>query len=205
MRPRVLTVPAWRAVSARRASGRWLRRAAVERRGTPGGRILRGMPRDVAPPEIVALAEARAAARRARDWTTADDLLAEIQAAGWRVVDSGTMYDLARVAPPDVVEGDVVRYGSSLSVPTRFDEAPAGVASVILVATDWPDDLARAMRARRGTRTGCHAGRRGCERPIGGPGRRPRRPGCPGTVMPPPPQRESRSCGRRPGWAGPRP
>ncbi len=57
------------------------------------------MPRDVAPPEIVALAEARAAARRARDWTTADDLLAEIQAAGWRVVDSGTMYDLARWRP----------------------------------------------------------------------------------------------------------
>ncbi len=105
------------------------------------------MPPDVAPPEIVALAEARAAARRARDWATADDLLAEILAAGWRVVDSGTMYDLARVAPPDVVEGDVVRHGSSLSVPTRFDEAPAGVASVILVATDWPDDLARAMRA----------------------------------------------------------
>jgi cysteinyl-tRNA synthetase len=105
------------------------------------------MPRDAAPPEIVALAEARAAARRARDWTTADNLLAEIQAGGWRVVDSGTMYDLARMAPPDVVEGDVVRYGSSLSVPTRCDEAPAGVASVILVATDWPDDLARAMRA----------------------------------------------------------
>ncbi len=105
------------------------------------------MPRDIAPPEIVALAEARAAARRARDWTTADNLLAEIQAAGWRVVDSGTMYDLARMAPPDVVEGDVVRYGSSLSVPTRFDEAPTGVASVILVATDWPDDLARAMGA----------------------------------------------------------
>jgi cysteinyl-tRNA synthetase len=105
------------------------------------------MPRDVAPPEIVALADARAAARRALDWTTADALLAEIQAGGWRVVDSGTMYDLARMAPPDVVEGDVIRYGSSLSVPTRFDEAVAGVASVILVATDWPDDLARAIRA----------------------------------------------------------
>lgn len=104
------------------------------------------MPRDIAPPEIIALADARAAARRARDWANADDLRAEIEAAGWKVVDSGSMYDLERLAPPDVTEGDIVRYGSSASIPTRFDEAPAGVASVVLVATDWPDDLARTMR-----------------------------------------------------------
>jgi hypothetical protein len=103
--------------------------------------------RDVAPPEIIALAEGRAVARRASDWTSADRLLAEIAAAGWRVVDSGTMYDLVRLAPPDVIEDDVVRYGSSLSVPARFEEPAAGVASVVLVATDWPDDLARAVRA----------------------------------------------------------
>ena len=105
------------------------------------------MSHDVAPPEIIALAEARAAARRARDWASADDLLGEIDASGWKVVDSGTMYDLERVAPPDVTDGDVVRYGSSLSVPARFDERPVGVASVVLVATDWPDDLARTLHA----------------------------------------------------------
>jgi hypothetical protein len=105
------------------------------------------MPRDIAPPEIIALAEARAADRRARDWTSADDLRAEIEAAGWKVVDSGTMYDLERLAPADVLEGDIVRYGSSSSVPSRLDEPPTGQASVVLVATDWPDDLARTMRA----------------------------------------------------------
>ena len=57
------------------------------------------------------------------------------------------MYDLERAAPPDVAEGDAVRYGSSASVPSRLDEPPTGVASVVLVATDWPDDLARAVRA----------------------------------------------------------
>ena len=107
------------------------------------------MARDAAPPEIIALAESRAAARRARDWRSADDLLAEIEAAGWKVVDSGTMYDLERLAPPDVVEGDVVRHGSSRSVPSRLDEPPAGVASVVLVATDWADDVARAVQALR--------------------------------------------------------
>jgi hypothetical protein len=105
------------------------------------------MPRDLAPPEIIALAEARAEARRSRNWARADSLLAAIAAAGWRVVDSGTMYDLERLAPPDVTEGGVVRYGSSASVPTRLGEPPAGVASVVLVATDWPDDLDRALRA----------------------------------------------------------
>jgi cysteinyl-tRNA synthetase len=105
------------------------------------------MSRDHAPDEITALADARADARRARDWTRADALLTQIAAAGWRVVDSGTMYDLVRAAAPDVADGEVVRYGASTSVPSRIGEAPVGVASVVLVATDWPDDLARAHRA----------------------------------------------------------
>jgi hypothetical protein len=105
------------------------------------------MPRDNAPAEIIALADARASARRSRDWATADDLLAQLELVGWKVIDSGTMYDLERVAPPDVTEGEIVRYGSSLSVPSRLDEAPVGVASVVMVATDWSDDLARTLRA----------------------------------------------------------
>jgi hypothetical protein len=99
------------------------------------------------PPEIAELAEARAIARRARDWPTADDLRARIEAAGWSVVDAGTLYTLAPSAPPDLAEAGIVRYGASRSVPSRLDEAPVGLASVILVATEWPDDLARALRA----------------------------------------------------------
>ncbi len=121
-------------------------RPAAERRAMPRWPYPRSMSRDVAPPEIIALAEARAEACCDRDWIRADDLLAEIDAAGWKVVDGGTMYDLERLAPPDVVEGDLVRYGASSSVPSRLDEAPTGAASVILVATDWPDDLVRALR-----------------------------------------------------------
>ena len=106
------------------------------------------MPRDdEAPAEIIALADARADARRARDWSAADALLDRILAAGWKVGDSGTMYDLERAAAPDVALGAVVRYGSSASVPSRLDETPVGVASVVMVATDWPDDIARTLRA----------------------------------------------------------
>jgi hypothetical protein len=105
------------------------------------------MSREPAPADLIALAEARAAARRARDWATADELKARIEADGWKVVDSGTMYDLVRAAPPDVEDDGIVRYGASASVPSRLDEPPVGVATVVLVATDWPDDLARTLRA----------------------------------------------------------
>jgi cysteinyl-tRNA synthetase len=106
------------------------------------------MPRnDTAPQELVNLADARAVARRARDWPTADRLRGEIEAAGWKVIDAGTLYSLERAGPPDVAEGGVVRYGASMSVPSRLEDAPVGVATVVMVATDWPDDLARALRA----------------------------------------------------------
>jgi cysteinyl-tRNA synthetase len=108
------------------------------------------MPDDEVPADIRELADARAAARRARDWATADGLRARIEAAGWKVRDAGTLYDLERAAPPDVEAGGVVRYGSSASVPSRLDDAPVGLATVVMVATDWPGDLARALRALTG-------------------------------------------------------
>lgn len=105
------------------------------------------MPSEQAPQHVFDLAEARAVARRARDWPTADRLREEIEATGWKVIDVGTLYSLERAAAPDVADGAVTRYGSSASVPSRLDEAPVGVATVVMAATDWPDDLARALRA----------------------------------------------------------
>ena len=109
------------------------------------------MAHDPAPDDIVQLADARAAARRTRDWSTADELLGRIEAAGWKVIDVGTLYDLVRAAPPDVLDGETIRYGSSTSVPSRLDEPAAGAASVVLIATDWPDDLARTVGALAAT------------------------------------------------------
>ncbi len=104
------------------------------------------MPRDVAPQPVIDLAEARAAARRAQDWALADRLKADIEDAGWKVIDAGTMYDLERAAAADVSVDGTIRHGSSATVPSRLDEAPVGTASIVLVATDRPDDLARAIR-----------------------------------------------------------
>jgi hypothetical protein len=107
--------------------------------------------RPYVPQPILDAAHARAAARAARDWTTADRLRDEIEAAGWRVVDRGTDFKLEPLHPPDVVaEGDV-RYGRSDAVPSRLDDPDVASVTVVLIATDQPDDLDRALAALRRT------------------------------------------------------
>ena len=103
----------------------------------------------IAPDEIVALARARGEARAARDFATADRLRGEIEAAGWKVVDRGIDFDLASARPPDVADGARVRYGASAAVPSRLSESPSAPATVVLLATDWPADLARALNGVR--------------------------------------------------------
>ena len=103
------------------------------------------------PDEILSLAHARAAAREARDWAEADRLRAAIEAAGWKIVDRGTDFALTPATPPDLVEGEHVRYGASRNVPSRLDEPPTGLATIALIATDWPDDLSRALAGLRGS------------------------------------------------------
>ena len=99
------------------------------------------------PREILTLAHARAKARRERDWPEADRLRDEIEAAGW--TDRRPRHGLRNwpAHPPDLDVDGTTRYGASDSVPSRLEEALVGVATVVLVATDWPDDIARAVGA----------------------------------------------------------
>ncbi|MCI0345754.1 MAG: glycosyltransferase [Chloroflexi bacterium] len=97
-----------------------------------------------APADVASAAAARAAARAARDWETADRLRGEIEAAGWKVVDAGTAYRLEPAHAPDVVADGRTRYGRSEAVPSRLAEPSTGVASVIVVATDHAADVLRA-------------------------------------------------------------
>jgi Glycosyl transferase family 2 len=101
------------------------------------------------PEAVLTAAHERSRARAARDWATADRLRDEIEAAGWTIVDRGTDFALSPAAPLDVDEGARVRYGASANVPSRLDEPAEGLATVVLVATDWPDDLSRALAAIR--------------------------------------------------------
>jgi len=97
------------------------------------------------PDEVLTLAHERSAARAARNWNEADRLRSEIEAAGWKVVDRGTDFALEPAHPPTIEDAGVVRYGSSSAVPSQLDEPDAGIATVVLVATDWPGDLTRAL------------------------------------------------------------
>jgi cysteinyl-tRNA synthetase len=101
--------------------------------------------RERIPTEVLDAAHARSRARAARDWPEADRLRAEIEAAGWKVVDRGTDFALSPAAAPTIDEGARVRYGSSAAVPSRLEEAPVRTASVVVVATEHPADLERAL------------------------------------------------------------
>jgi Glycosyl transferase family 2 len=101
------------------------------------------------PHEVEDLARRRAEARAARDWAAADVLRAEIEAAGWKVIDQGLRFRLETAHPPDVEVGGRTRYGSSESVPSRLHEPPTALATVVLIADRWPEDLARALDGLR--------------------------------------------------------
>ena len=109
---------------------------------------------DPVPHEIRRRADERARARRARDWATADRIKAELAAAGWRVVDAGTLYSLEAL-PPAVVEVDgEVRYGTSEAVPSRMAEPADAPATVVMVAGDRTSLLPHAVDAVRATAPG---------------------------------------------------
>jgi cysteinyl-tRNA synthetase len=102
-----------------------------------------------APDEVRHWAQARLDARAAANWAEADRLRAEIEAAGWRIIDRGNHYSLEPAHAPDLVEEGRVRYGSSSSVPSRLDRTPTAAVTVVLIAGDQPADLARALTALR--------------------------------------------------------
>jgi hypothetical protein len=106
---------------------------------------------DPIPDGVRELADARQAAREGRDWPTADRLKGEIEAAGWTVTDQAHSYRLSPAHPPDLVDEGRLRHGSSRSVPSRLDEPPTGIATIVLVATDRPDDLERSLASLMAT------------------------------------------------------
>jgi hypothetical protein len=107
------------------------------------------VPRTRIPEDVLSLAHDRAAARGEKNWAEADRIRAEIEAAGWKVVDRGTDFALEPAHAPTVEDDGIVRYGSSDAVPSRLDEPDSGVATVVLVATEWPTDVDRALAALR--------------------------------------------------------
>ena len=105
------------------------------------------MNRAFVPQAILDAAHARSAARAERRWEDADRLRAEIEAAGWRVIDSGVNFRLELAGLPDVVADGGVRYGSSSAVPSRADEPASTRSTIVLIATDAPDHAETVLEA----------------------------------------------------------
>ena len=102
-----------------------------------------------APDVVRDLAERRAAARTAKDFAEADRLRAEIEAAGWRVIDGPSGWSL-EAAPAGPAAGPV----AAEAVADVREEAPTFDASIQWVCEGWPEDIERAIGAFRRFATG---------------------------------------------------
>jgi GT2 family glycosyltransferase len=104
------------------------------------------------PPEVVALAEERAAARAVKDFASADALRDRIHALGWDVTDTPEGPAFAPlVAPGEEPSGAVAAH----DVRSRLDEPAVHDVAVHWVCEGWPQDIERALDAFR-----AHAGGR---------------------------------------------
>jgi GT2 family glycosyltransferase len=65
------------------------------------------------------------------------------------IIDRGSRFSLEPAHPPDILEGDRVRYGSSRAVPSRLDEPASAPVTVIVVAVDQPADVVRTLDGLR--------------------------------------------------------
>ena len=110
------------------------------------------MSRAYVPQAVLDAAHARSAARAERRWEDADRLRAEIEAAGWRLIDSGVNFRLELAGLADVVADGGVRYGSSNAVPSRANEPASTRSTIVLIATDAPDQAETVLEAALATR-----------------------------------------------------
>jgi hypothetical protein len=101
------------------------------------------------PAEITHLVRERTEARARRDWARADALKAQIEAAGWRVIDRGNRTSVSAAAPASVELDGEVRYGSAAAVPSLLDSPAATGWTVIVLASEEPARVSRLLAALR--------------------------------------------------------
>ena len=109
---------------------------------------------DDAPSGVRELAAARAAARAAKDFATADELRDRMAALGWTVVDEPGGWRLEAAEPPAADQG--AGAVEPADVASLLDQPATHDVSIHWVLEGWPDDVRRAIasfRANAGTRT----------------------------------------------------
>ena len=101
------------------------------------------------PADVTHLVRERSEARARQDWTRADALKAQIEAAGWRVVDRGNRTSISAAAPATLEVDGELRYGAASAVASLLD-APATFAwTVVVPASEQPERISRLLTALR--------------------------------------------------------
>jgi hypothetical protein len=101
------------------------------------------------PAEITHLVRERTEARARRDWQKADELKAQIEAAGWRVVDHRGRSSVSLAAPSSVDVDGELRYGSGSAVPSLIDLPATATWTVVMVASEQPERVSGLLDALR--------------------------------------------------------
>ena len=102
---------------------------------------------DQPPEQVHELAGRRAAARKAKDYATADQLRGQITELGWLVTDTPSGYDLVRAtgdSPPGPSADQV--WPDPAAIPAAGQQ-DGRVATVALLIDGWPDDLRGCVAA----------------------------------------------------------
>ncbi len=102
-----------------------------------------------APAEITHLVRERTEARNRHDWTAADSIKSQIEAAGWKVVDHHGRTSVTRAAPASVELDGEVRYGSAAAVPSRLDDPTDAPWTVVVLASEAPERVSRLLEGLR--------------------------------------------------------
>jgi GT2 family glycosyltransferase len=97
---------------------------------------------DDLPAEVEALLQERASARSLQDWTSADALRDRLRELGWETVDTPSGSS-ARPVLATAQRG--AGYADDQELASRLNEPATVAASLVTVAGDHPDDLARLL------------------------------------------------------------
>jgi cysteinyl-tRNA synthetase len=98
------------------------------------------------PAEVQALLQERAGARAQRDWTTADALRDRLRELGWEAVDAPDG-STARALLTGAQRG--AAYADDQALASVLNEPASVSASLVTVADDYPDDMARLVDGLR--------------------------------------------------------
>lgn len=106
----------------------------------------RGAVSDDLPAEVRALLQERASARAQRNWTTADALRERLRELGWEAVDAPGG-STARPLLTSAQRG--AGYADDQALDSQLNEPGSVPASLVMVADDHPDDMARLVNGLR--------------------------------------------------------